>query len=205
MFTAIPVQDELHRGIFKVSTLVLTLLLLFLSQASVSASQQPSDPELKQRLISAMNSDHGFKDRFDADVWLTDMSARLKRYLPNDEVRIQLLLDIHREASASKLNPQLVLSVIHVESGFDQFALSRVGAQGYMQIMPFWKNELGRSDDNLMHINTNLRYGCTILKFYIDKEKGNLQRGLARYNGSLGRTKYPEKVFKFWDRYWRVN
>lgn len=152
-----------------------------------------------------MDTQNGFKDRFDADVWVTDMSARLKRYMADDETRLQLLLDIHREASIAKLNPQLVLAVIHVESGFDRFALSWVGAQGYMQIMPFWKNELGRSDDNLMHTKTNLRYGCTILKYYIDMEKGNLQRGLARYNGSLGRTKYPEKVFRFWDRYWKVN
>ena len=186
---------------------LLALLLCLLLPALASASQTPKhlDPELKQRLLSAMDTKNGFKDRFDADVWLTDMGARLKRYMPDDQTRLQLLLDIHREASIAKLNPQLVLAVIHVESGFDRFALSWVGAQGYMQIMPFWKNELGRSDDNLMHTETNLRYGCTILKYYIDMEKGNLQRGLARYNGSLGRTKYPEKVFRFWDRYWKVN
>lgn len=186
---------------------LLALFACLILPAFTLASQTPKhlDPELKQRLLSAMDTQNGFKDRFDADVWVTDMSARLKRYMADDETRLQLLLDIHREASIAKLNPQLVLAVIHVESGFDRFALSWVGAQGYMQIMPFWKNELGRSDDNLMHTETNLRYGCTILKYYIDMEKGNLQRGLARYNGSLGRTKYPEKVFRFWDRYWKVN
>lgn len=184
-------------------SLLFTALTALVSSTAL-ASQQP-DPELKQRLLSAVNSDHGFKDRFDADVWLTDMSARLKRYLPDDETRMRLLINIHKEASIAELNPQLVMAVIHVESGFNRFALSRVGAQGYMQVMPFWKKELGRVNDNLMNEATNLRYGCTILKYYIDKEKGNLQRGLARYNGSLGRTKYPEKVFRFWDTYWQVN
>lgn len=175
-----------------------------LSSSITSASQQP-DPELKQRLLSAVNTHHGFKDRFDADVWLTDMSSRLRRFIKDDETRMKLLINIHKEASIADLNPQLVMAVIHVESAFNRFALSHVGAQGYMQVMPFWKKELGRINDNLMNEATNLRYGCTILKYYIDKEKGNLQRGLARYNGSLGRTKYPEKVFKFWDKYWQVN
>lgn len=183
---------------------VILIALSTLLPSITSASQQP-DPELKQRLLSAVNSNHGFKDRFDADVWLTDMSSRLKRFIKDDQTRMELLINIHKEASIAELNPQLVMAVIHVESAFDRFALSRVGAQGYMQVMPFWKKELGRTNDNLMNEATNLRYGCTILKYYIDKEKGNLQRGLARYNGSLGRTKYPEKVFKFWDKYWQVN
>ena len=97
-----------------------------------------------------------------------------------------------------------MLAVIHTESAFDRFAISSVGAQGYMQVMPFWKNEIGRSEDNLTLAETNLRYGCTILSFYINKEKGNLTRGLARYNGSLGQTWYPEKVMNFWDNYWFV-
>ncbi|MFC3150543.1 lytic transglycosylase domain-containing protein [Litoribrevibacter euphylliae] len=186
-----------------IATILAFLCTVFLPSQSF-ASQQP-DPELKQRLLSAVNTHHGFKDRFDADVWLTDMSGRLKRYIKDDETRMKLLINIHKEASIADLNPQLVIAVIHVESGFDRFALSRVGAQGYMQVMPFWKKELGRTNDNLMNEATNLRYGCTILKYYIDKEKGDWQRGLARYNGSLGRTKYPEKVFKFMDKYWQVN
>lgn len=190
----------------KMSFSIKVILLFFtlLVSNTLHASHQP-DPELKQRLLSAVNNEHGFKDKFDAEVWLTDMSSRLRGFIKDDETRMRLLINIHKEASIADLNPQLVMAVIHVESAFDQFALSYVGAQGYMQVMPFWKNELGRSSDNLMNESTNLRYGCTILKYYIDKEKGNLQRGLARYNGSLGRTKYPEKVFKFWDKYWQVN
>jgi len=193
-------NNKVHASIRALSFLVLSLLI----SNTLHASQQP-DPELKQRLLSAVNNEHGFKDKFDAEVWLTDMSSRLKRFIKDDETRMRLLINIHKEASIADLNPQLVMAVIHVESAFDRFALSYVGAQGYMQVMPFRKNELGRSSDNLMDESTNLRYGCTILKYYIDKEKGNLQRGLARYNGSLGRTKYPEKVFKFWDKYWQVN
>lgn len=187
-----------------VAAFILCLLFGLAISSQTSANQTP-DPELKQRLLAAVNTEHGFKDRFDADVWLTDMSARLKRFIKDEETRLQLLINIHREASIAELNPQLVMAVIHVESAFDQFALSRVGAQGYMQVMPFWKKELGRVNDNLMNEATNLRYGCTILKYYIDKEKGNLQRALARYNGSLGKTKYPEKVFRFQDKYWQVN
>ena len=87
-----------------------------------------------------------------------------------------------------------MLAVIEVESHFDRFAISRVGAQGMMQVMPFWREEIGRPGDNLVRVDTNLRYGCTILKFYLDKEKGDLRRALGRYNGSLGKRKYPNKV-----------
>ena len=92
------------------------------------------------------------------------------------------------------LPPELVLAVIDVESNFDRFAISRVGARGLMQIMPFWLDEIGRPDDNLMHIHTNLRFGCTILKYYLDMENGDLIRALGRYNGSLGKRRYPNKV-----------
>jgi hypothetical protein len=201
-FEALFVQSLSIRALIKTLGIFCFSLLLSLPAHS---SATITDPELKKKLLTAVKQDYGFRDQFDAEVWLTDMSARLRRYISDEEIRLHLLANVHREAKASGLNPQLVLAVIHVESGFDRFALSYVGAQGYMQIMPFWKNEIGRPDDNLMSTLTNLRYGCTILKHYIDKEKGNLQRGLARYNGSLGRTKYPNKVFKFWDKYWQVN
>lgn len=171
--------------------------------ASTLANQTP-DPELSALLKQTVNEADSFIDRFDAEVWLVDMSSRLKRYIKNTEQRLTLLKMVHAEASRAGLEPELVLSVIHVESNFDRFAISVVGAQGLMQVMPFWKNEIGRPEDNLTNMATNLRYGCTILKHYIDKEKGNLIRALARYNGSLGRTKYPEKVLTFWEKYWFV-
>ena len=92
------------------------------------------------------------------------------------------------------LAPELVLAVIDVESNFDRFAISYVDARGLMQVMPFWLEEIGRPDDNLMHIHTNLRMGCTILRYYMDMENNDLVRALSRYNGSRGSRKYADKV-----------
>lgn len=180
--------------------------LLLSGQASIGlASDRPEpDAELRAVLMKTVNEASSFSDRFDAEVWLVDMSARLKRYIKDPEQRLELLKRVHAEAKRAGIEPELVISVIHVESAFDRFAISRVGAQGLMQVMPFWKKEIGRPKDNLTKIETNLRYGCTILKHYIDKEKGDLIRALARYNGSLGKTRYPEKVLKFWEDYWFV-
>ncbi|WP_084645130.1 lytic transglycosylase domain-containing protein [Oceanobacter kriegii] len=164
------------------------------------------DPELRQALREAASAAESFPNRFDAEVWLVDMQSRLAGMkwikLKNRKRRLEFLRLVHQEATRAGISPEMVLAVIHVESAFDRFAVSRVGAQGYMQIMPFWKREIGREDDNLMSMATNLRYGCTILKHYLDKEKGNWIRALARYNGSLGRTTYPEKVLDRWQRYW---
>ena len=184
----------------------ITVLMLLALPSAAMTSADP-DPELRSALMEAVNASDSFGDQFDAQVWLMDMSGRLKRYrnMRDDKIRLDLLRMVHQEATRAGLQPELVLSVIQVESAFDRFALSYVGAQGYMQVMPFWKNELGRTEDNLMDTRTNLRYGCTILNHYLDREKGNLIRALARYNGSLGKTKYPEKVLMAWDKYWFVN
>ncbi|MDB2410252.1 lytic transglycosylase domain-containing protein [Pseudomonadales bacterium] len=101
------------------------------------------------------------------------------------------------------LPPDIVLAVIAAESSFNRFAISSAGAQGLMQIMPFWKDEIGRSDDNLTDIATNIRYGCKILQFYLQKENGDLALALARYNGSVGQTRYSEKVLVIWEQHWR--
>jgi len=163
------------------------------------------DTELRNVLKQTINQADSFEDRFDAEVWLVDMSGRLQRFIKDDTRRLELLRAIHREATHAKLQPELVLSVIQIESYFDHYALSYVGARGLMQVMPFWKKEIGRPDDNLMDIDTNLRYGCTILSYYLKKEKGDMIRALARYNGSLGKTKYPEKVLLAWERRWYTN
>jgi soluble lytic murein transglycosylase-like protein len=120
----------------------------------------------------------------------------LSEVVVDPEERIEILRRVHQEASRSNLDPELVLAVIHVESNFDRFAISRAGAQGLMQIMPFWLDEIGRPGDNLFHIRTNLKLGCAILRYYLEKEKGHLSRALARYNGSVGQTWYPRRVFK---------
>lgn len=182
------------------AALCLSLVLL----SAPALAQQEPDAELRALLKTTVNDATSFGDRFDAEVWLVDMSSRLQRWIKDPEQRLALLKMVHAEATRAELEPELVLSVIHVESAFDRFAISVVGAQGLMQVMPFWKNEIGRPDDNLTHVATNLRYGCTILKHYLDKEKGNLIRALGRYNGSLGKTKYPSKVLRFWEKYWFV-
>jgi soluble lytic murein transglycosylase-like protein len=163
------------------------------------------DPILKQALTEAVAETKSFDDEFEAQVWLVDMSARLTRFIKDPRERLTLLRMVHQEATRADLSPELVISVIHVESAFNAYAVSYVGAQGLMQVMPFWKKELGREDDNLINAAINLRYGCTILKHYLKREKGDWIRALARYNGSLGRTKYPEKVMNFWQKYWFVD
>jgi soluble lytic murein transglycosylase-like protein len=170
------------------------IALLLLIASPLASSQESPDPELIELLRVAANEVDSFPDHFAAQVWLTDMSARLARQVRDPEERIEILQLVHREATRAELPPELVLAVIDIESNFDRFAISVVGARGLMQIMPFWLDEIGRPDDNLMQIETNLRFGCTILKYYLDIEKGNFPRALGRYNGSLGKRKYPNKV-----------
>lgn len=186
------------------------LILTCFASPSWAGAAAANDPELRKALLDAVSNAESFHDRFEAEVWLLDMSNRLqqshfKRYMPEKDERLEFLRLVHQEATRADLPPELVLALIQVESAFQRFAISRVGARGYMQIMPFWKKEIGRVDDNLMHPPTNLRYGCTILRHYLNKEKGNWTRALARYNGSLGRTVYPEKVMNAWQQNWFVN
>ena len=173
-------------------TLVISLLLVSVPFAT-SAQEEP-DPELIALLRQAASEVDSFPDQFAAQVWLTDMSARLSRQVEDPAERVEILKRVHFEATKVEIPPELVLAVIEVESNFDRFAISVAGARGLMQIMPFWLEEIGRPEDNLMHIDTNLRFGCTILKYYLDIEKGDLIRALGRYNGSLGKRKYPNKV-----------
>lgn len=160
------------------------------------------DGELKDLLKQAAFESDSFEDRFDAEVWLADMSNRLEKKVPWPAFRVELLKNVHYEATRAGLQPELVLAVIHVESNFNPYAISRVGARGLMQVMPFWLKEIGRPGDSLFDVRTNLRYGCTILKYYLEKEKGNLVHALARYNGSRGRRTYPAKVYQVWNRTW---
>ena len=179
---------------------------LFIGLHSISfAANKPIDPELRKRLITAIEQSSSFDDRFHAEVWLLDMSTRLRVRVEDTETRLRLLRSIHREASRANLPPELVIALIDIESRFDRFAISRSGAQGLMQIMPFWLKEIGHTDDNLMNVDTNLRMGCTILRYYMDMEKGNIRRALARYNGSLGSWVYPNKVMGVLAKYWYRN
>jgi soluble lytic murein transglycosylase-like protein len=130
------------------------------------------------------------------------MSQRLARRIPDEAYRSELLRAVHYEATRAGLDPQLVLGLIQVESGFKKYALSTAGARGYMQVMPFWAKLIGNEESNLFHMRTNLRFGCTILRHYLDIEKGDLFRALGRYNGSLGKAEYPNLVRAAWERNW---
>jgi len=166
------------------------------------ANTTESTPELRKLLQEAIASDSGFEDRFAAEVWLLDMSNRLKKFVQSPKTRITMLKQVHYESTRINVPPELVLALIEVESAFDEFAISVAGARGLMQVMPFWLDEIGLSDKNLFKIRTNLRMGCTILRYYLDMESGNLTRALARYNGSLGRNTYPNKVIHALNTRW---
>ncbi len=179
-------------------------VLLAVALPTAASIRQAPEPELRELLQRTVAEADSFQDRFDAEVWLVDMSGRLEPYLSSAEERLTLLRLVHGEASRAGLKPELILALIHAESHFDRFAISSVGAQGMMQVMPFWKAELGRPQDNLTDNATNLRYGCTILSYYLRKENGDINRALARYNGSLGKNRYPAKVIGFWQDFWYV-
>ena len=143
-----------------------------------------------------------FSNREDAHKWLFEMSRRLEKRIPDRKQRIQLLRTVHFEALRAGLDPQLVLGIIEVESRFRKYAVSRAGARGYMQVMPFWIKVIGRRGDNLFHMRTNLRYGCVILRHYLDMENGDYFRALGRYNGSPGKPDYPRAVLAAWKVRW---
>jgi soluble lytic murein transglycosylase-like protein len=143
-----------------------------------------------------------FERQEDGRKWLLEMSARLARRIPDNKTRVDFLTSVHYEARRAGLDPQLVLGLIQVESNFKKYVVSKSGARGYMQVMPFWTGLIGRKDDNLFRLRTNLRYGCVILRHYLDIEKGNLYRALARYNGSLGKPGYPRAVETAWKTNW---
>lgn len=144
-----------------------------------------------------------FDNPKEGERWLSAMSARLARFVPEEEERRRLLVNIQYESSRAGLDTQIVLGLIEVESAFRQYAISGVGARGLMQVMPFWKNYIGKPAHNLFDIRTNLRYGCTILRHYRNLEKGNIVRALARFNGSLGSNKYPNAVLGAWRNRWQ--
>lgn len=143
-----------------------------------------------------------FGSEIEGRIWMSEMSQRLKKRLPDQAYREDFLRSVHYEATRAGLDPQMVLGLIQVESGFKKYAVSSVGARGYMQVMPFWVKSIGTPDQNLFNMRLNLRYGCTILRHYIDIEKGDLYRALGRYNGSLGKPQYPNLVLGAWRKHW---
>lgn len=188
--------------------IVITLTGLACS-ASVYAGGQVEEPlsnsvkTMMQKTISDSAAPRlVFTNELDGRVWLRDMSERLQARMPDKTMREDFLRTVHYEATRAGLDPQLVLGLIQVESGFKKYAVSPVGARGFMQVMPFWVRSIGTPDHNLFHLRLNLRYGCTILRHYLDIERGDLYRALGRYNGSLGQPEYPSMVVGAWRKYW---
>ena len=187
--------------------LIATLILLLPLAAHAGAQKYEPLSASVQAALSRSVSDRApprssFRDSLDAIDWLSEMSRRLEKRIPDRESRLDFLRSVHYEATRSGLDPQLVLGLIQVESGFKKYAVSSAGARGFMQVMPFWVKLVGSSDDNLFHLRTNLRYGCTILRHYLDIERGDLYRALGRYNGSLGQPEYPNMVRMAWQNNW---
>ena len=186
---------------------LLTLVAAIVAAAplAVLAGAQQYEP-LSASVKAAMSraiSDKGvphlrFKDPEDGYRWLLAMSDRLAKRVPDAKYRVELLKTVHYEATRAGLDPQLVLGIIFVESGFKKYAVSKAGARGLMQVMPFWVGLIGEGEHNLFHLRTNIRYGSVILRHYLDIEKGDLYRALGRYNGSLGKPEYPTLVLAAW-------
>lgn len=184
------------------------LLFLCVANTAFAGAQkyEPLAASVRAALHAAISDRRpptsSFQNPVEAANWLEEMSVRLAKRMPNQESRLEFLRAAHYEAKRAGLDPQLVLGLIQVESGFKKYAISSAGARGYMQVMPFWVRQIGDRNDNLFHLRMNLRYGCTILKHYLDIEKGDLFRALGRYNGSLGRPEYPDAVRAAWERHW---
>ncbi len=190
----------------------MTALTLALCPQLAAAGAQQYEPlsaavqaQLQRAIADTAAPRLAFEDPFAGEVWLKTMSARLARHVPNEADRLELLTTIHYEATRAGLDPQLVLGLIQVESAFRKFAVSRAGARGYMQVMPFWVDTIGERGQNLFNLRTNLRYGCTILRHYLDIERGNVFRALGRYNGSLGKPDYPNRVRRAWAGTWHYD
>ena len=146
-----------------------------------------------------------YVNRDDLQPWLREMSQRIAHKVPDERYRRELLAMVYYEASRAALDPQLFLAVMYHESGFKKYAISSADARGYMQVMPFWVRQIGRTDQNLFNLRTNLRYGAVILRYYLAMESGDLYRALGRYNGSLGKPEYPNAVIAAMNRHFRYS
>ncbi|MFN8769690.1 MAG: transglycosylase SLT domain-containing protein [Neisseriaceae bacterium] len=191
---------------------LLTAILLSLNCVKVFAGNQLREqlsPEVQAGLHSSIiypiKPHLVFPTKQEAELWLSNMSARLKKWIPDDFLRNRYLTIIQYEATRAGLDPQLVLSIITVEGQFNKYAIGTSGERGMMQVMPFWVTQIGDPNQDLFDVQTNIRYGCTILRYYLQKEHGKLTRALARYNGALklpNYAGYPNKIFNAYNRYW---
>ena len=187
--------------------LILAFLSLLSSPAQAGAqAEEKLSASVQTALASAIADRSAPKligDPREMQPWLAEMSTRLAKRKPDPEQRTEFLITVQYEASRAGLDPQLVLAVINHESAFRKYAISSASARGYMQVMPFWVKLIGSKEHNLFHLRTNIRYGCVILRHYLDIEKGDVVRALARYNGSLGKFEYPNTVLGLQESRWK--
>ena len=190
-------------GRLAAALVALALLLPGFARAGAQAEEKlaPSVVAGLSRSIADRPVPDDYAGRADVGPWIAEMSRRLAPRVADERERRDLLATVHYEARRAGLDPQLVLAIMQVESAFRKFAISSADARGYMQVMPFWLRLIGAPDQNLFNLRTNLRYGCTILRHYLDIEGGDLYRALGRYNGSLGRPEYPNAVQAALDRW----
>jgi soluble lytic murein transglycosylase-like protein len=197
------------RSFIFVNALAAALLLLGSHGAQAGAQKEErlsaSVQAMLHRAVADTPIDKSYFESPEQEkTWLTEMSRRLKKRFADDSARLDFLTTVHYEATRAGLDPELVLGLIQVESNFRKYAISGAGARGFMQVMPFWVKQIGTRDQNLFHLRTNLRYGCTILRHYLTIEKGDYFRALGRYNGSLGQAAYPTLVVAAWKNNWTI-
>jgi len=189
--------------------IALAALLAPLELLAGAQRNEPIDPvvlaTLSGQIADRAAPYFNFSNPSDGHRWVYAMSERLRKRVPDRKTRIELLKTVQYEATRAGLDPQLVLGLIEVESGFRKYAVSTAGARGFMQVMPFWTSVFGRPRDNLFNLRTNLRYGCVILRYYLNLEKGDYFRALGRYNGSLGQPEYPNAVHSHWRGRWKYD
>lgn len=194
------------------SAIGLATTLLYCEYSQAGAQQYESLSAATRAALTKAAADRPAPDNYligntEGQRWLAQTKSRLQQRSPSrfteERDLTAFLSTVHYEATRAGLDPHLVLAVIDVESAFRKYAVSKVGARGYMQVMPFWVKEIGQPGHNLFNLRTNLRYGCLILRHYLDIENGNLDRALGRYNGSLGRPDYPRAVDKALRERWR--
>jgi soluble lytic murein transglycosylase-like protein len=179
------------------------LAVVLLLSSSVQADQQ-RDPELRAVVARAISQAECFTDHYDSAVWYTLMEPRLRQVLKERDERMEILKQVYCEThrpGESRLPPGLVMAVMDVESRFDRWAVSSSGAVGLMQVMPFWPEQLGMRRYELIHAGPNIHMGCAILRYYLRYERNDVRKALARYNGSVGRRDYPDKVLTRWTKW----
>jgi soluble lytic murein transglycosylase-like protein len=195
------VAEKAGRAVFIRALSVVAGVALLVGAAR---ADQQKDPELRTVVQKAIVQAECFTDHYDSAVWYTLMEPRLRRIVKEKDERLDILREVYCEthrAGEARLPPGLVMGVMEIESRFDRWAVSSSAAVGLMQVMPFWPEQLGMRRYELVHIAPNIRMGCAILRFYLRYEHNDVRKALARYNGSIGRRDYPDKVINAWTRW----